>query len=257
MRSVRILCWNVNGVRAILKKNFLVWLKEQSPDILCLQETKAQPGQLTPELLYPPGYHVCWNSAERLGYSGVATFCKEKPLSVKTGLSVPRFDCEGRVLETEHGDFTLLNIYFPNGKMSPERLRFKMDFYEEALKYFKSLVKKGKRLVICGDYNTAHKAIDLRNPLQNEQTSGFLPEEREWMDRLVAAGFIDTFRVFDQNPDQYSWWDMRTGARQRNVGWRIDYHFVSESLRPHLKSAFIQPDVIGSDHCPVGLELMF
>lgn len=257
MRKVKILSWNVNGIRAVLKKNFLAWLKKESPDILCVQETKAQPGQLAPELLYPEGYHVCWNSAERLGYSGVATFSKEKPVLVKKGFAVKRFDCEGRVIETDHGDFTLLNIYFPNGKMGPERLRFKLDFYREALAYFHKLRKAGKRLVICGDYNTAHKPIDLKHPQANEKISGFLPEERRWMDELVTAGFIDTFRVFNSSSDQYSWWDMRSGARERNVGWRIDYHFISTDLRDHLEEAFILPEVLGSDHCPVGVVLKF
>jgi exodeoxyribonuclease III len=256
-RTVRILSWNVNGIRAVLKKNFLAWLKEASPDILCLQETKAQPSQLAPELLHPEGYTAYWNSAERPGYSGVATFCREKPLSVKRGFEVRRFDCEGRVLETDHGDFTLLNIYFPNGKMGSERLAFKLDFYEEALRYFRELRAKGRRLVVCGDYNTAHKPIDLKHPQANEKISGFLPEERAWMDRLVGEGFVDTFRVFDPSPDKYTWWDMRSFARARNVGWRIDYHFISADLRAHLEEACILPEVLGSDHCPVGVTLKF
>ncbi len=258
MKRVRILSWNVNGVRAVLKKNFLTWLTKQSPDILCLQETKAQPSQLPPELLHPPGYEAVWNSADRLGYSGVATFTRTKPVTVARGLDAPRFDREGRVLLTRFAEFTLLNIYFPNGKMNAERLRYKMDFYEECLRYFVRLKKKGERLVICGDYNTAHKPIDLKHPKENEGTSGFLPMEREWMDRLVEAGFVDAFRVFHPDePDQYSWWDLRTGARARNVGWRIDYHFVSEDLRPNLDDAPILPEVMGSDHCPVGVTLKF
>ena len=252
-----ILSWNVNGVRAILKKNFLGWLKKESPDVLCLQETKAFPSQLPPELLYPPGYQAFWNSASRAGYSGVATFTKQKPVSVKNGFGIAKFDEEGRVLETEFEHFTLFNVYFPNGKMSPERLRYKMDFYEALLAYFLKLKKKGKKIVVCGDYNTAHKAIDLARPKENEKISGFLPIEREWMDRLAASGFIDTFRVFNQDPGHYSWWDIRTGSRERNVGWRIDYHFISENLKPHLKDAFILPEVLGSDHCPVGVTLKF
>ena len=252
---IRILSWNVNGVRAILKKNFLGWLKKENPDILCLQETKAFPTQLPPELLHPPGYNALWNSALRAGYSGVATLTKQKPVSVKKGFNIAKFDEEGRVLETEFQGFTLFNIYFPNGKMNPERLRYKMDFYEASLAYFLKLKKKGKKIVICGDYNTAHKAMDLARPKENEKISGFLPIERQWMDRLAANGFIDTFRVFNQDPGHYSWWDIRTGARERNVGWRIDYHFISENLKPHLKDAFILPEVMGSDHCPVGIEL--
>lgn len=256
-RTVRLLSWNVNGIRAVYKKNFMPWLAKAAPDVLCLQEIKAKTDQLPQELLTPAGYHAFWNPAARPGYSGVATFSKEEPVAVKKGFGIAKFDEEGRVLETEFKDFTLLNIYFPNGKMGPERLRFKMEFYEEALKYFKRLVKKGKKLVICGDVNTAHKPIDLKNPGSNEKISGFLPMEREWMDRWVEAGFIDAFRVFNQKPDQYSWWDLRTFARARNVGWRIDYHFVSSNLRANLADAFILPDVLGSDHCPVGLILRF
>ena len=254
---IRVLSWNVNGVRAILKKDFLGWLKKESPDVLCLQETKAFPSQLPPELLYPPGYQAFWNSASRAGYSGVATFAKQKPVLLKKGFGIAKFDEEGRVLETEFGHFTLFNVYFPNGKMSPERLRSKMDFYEALLAYFLKLKKKGKKIVVCGDYNTAHKAMDLARPKENEKISGFLPIEREWMDRLAASGFIDTFRVFNQDPGHYSWWDIRTGARERNVGWRIDYHFISENLKAHLKDAFILPEVMGSDHCPVGITLKF
>ncbi len=244
-------------MRAVLKKDFLPWFKKESPDVLCLQEIKAFQSQVPPEFVHFPGYTACFNSAKRPGYSGVATLAKVKPLSVKTGFGVPRFDDEGRVLETEFNHFILCNIYFPNGKSGDERLKYKMDFYDEALKYFQKLTKKGRKLVICGDYNTAHKPIDLARPKQNEKISGFLPEERAWMDRLVKAGFIDTFRVLKPEAVEYSWWDMRTGARERNIGWRIDYHFISENLRPHLKEAYIMPEVTGSDHCPVGVELEF
>ncbi len=255
MKKIRILSWNVNGLRAVLKKNFLTWFQKESPDILCLQETKALPAQLPPDVAHFPGYDFQLNAAERPGYSGTATFSKEKPLSVKRGFGVGRFDSEGRVLETEYPEFTLLNIYFPNGKSGDERLKYKMDFYEEALRYFLKLRKKGKKLVICGDVNTAHKPIDLARPKPNEKISGFLPVEREWMDKFVAKGFVDTFRVFNQQPDQYTWWDVISKARERNVGWRIDYHFISEDLKPCLDDAFIMPEVMGSDHCPVGITL--
>ncbi len=256
-KTVKILCWNVNGIRAVIKKGFLDWLRKESPDMLCLQEIKAMPEQIPAEALNVPGYEVLIHSAKRPGYSGVLIYTKEKPLSVKRGFDIPKFDDEGRVLEAEFKDFTLFNIYFPNGKRDDVRLQYKMDFYDECLKYFKKLVKSGKKLVICGDYNTAHKAIDLARPKENEKTSGFLPIEREWMDRLEASGFIDTFRVFNQEPANYTWWDTFTRARERNVGWRIDYHFISESLKPNLKEASILPDVMGSDHCPVGLLLKF
>lgn len=252
-----ILSWNVNGLRAVSKKGFLQWFAQASPDVLCLQEIKAQTDQLDESLLHPDGYEGYFNSAERKGYSGVATYCAKKPVDFKNGFGIAKFDSEGRVLMTDHGDFLLFNIYFPNGKMRQERLDYKMEFYEEVLKYFESLRKKGKKLVICGDYNTAHKEIDLARPKENEKISGFLPMERAWMDTLVARGFVDTFRQFNKEPEQYTWWDMQTFARQRNVGWRIDYHFISEDLLPHLKNAWIMPDVLGSDHCPVGIELVF
>ncbi|MBL7996295.1 exodeoxyribonuclease III [bacterium] len=252
-----ILSWNVNGLRAVSKKGFLQWFAQASPDVLCLQEIKAQTDQLDESLLHPNGYEGYFNSAEKKGYSGVATYSAKKPLDVKNGFGIAKFDSEGRVLMTDHGDFLLFNIYFPNGKMRQERLDYKMEFYEEVLKYFESLRKKGRKLVICGDYNTAHKEIDLARPKENEKISGFLPMERAWMDKLVARGFVDTFRQFNQEPEHYTWWDMQTYARQRNVGWRIDYHFISEDLLPHLKNAWIMPDVLGSDHCPVGIELVF
>ncbi len=255
--TVKILCWNVNGLRSVLKKGFLDWVKKESPDILCLQEIKVQVAQLPPELRYAAGYEAFWNPAERPGYSGVAVYTKQKPVSVKTSFGVGRFDDEGRHLEIEYKDFTLFNIYFPNGKRDDGRLKYKLDYYEELLKYLLKLKKKGKNLVICGDYNTAHKEIDLARPRENQKISGFLPEERAWMDRLEGAGFIDTFRVFNQDPGQYTWWDVISRARERNVGWRIDYHFISEGLKPHLKDAFILPEVMGSDHCPVGIQLKF
>jgi exodeoxyribonuclease-3 len=252
-----ILSWNVNGLRAIAKKGFIDWLGETGPDVLCLQEIKAQSDQLDESLLSPFDYFGYFNSAERKGYSGVATYAKNKPLRVQNGFGIAKFDSEGRVLMTDHGDFILFNIYFPNGKMNSERLNFKMEFYEEILKYFDVLKEKGKKLVICGDYNTAHKEIDLARPKENEKTSGFLPIERAWMDKLVSHGYVDTFRVFNQKPEQYSWWDMQTFARNRNVGWRIDYHFISDNLLSNLKNAWIMPEVMGSDHCPVGIELSF
>ena len=256
-KNVRILSWNVNGLRSHATKNFLPWLKEESPEILCVQEVKATPLQMPPDFRYFPGYHIDWNPAERPGYSGVATYSKEKPLSVKTGLGIKEFDVEGRVLQSEYPEFTLFNIYFPNGQSSDERLKFKLDFYDAALDTFLKLRKQKKRIVVCGDVNTAHQAIDLARPRENEKTSGFLPQERAWVDKFVKAGFIDTFRMFNSEPGQYSWWDVRTGARQRNIGWRIDYHFISSDLRENLQEAFIMPEITGSDHCPVGIILKF
>ena len=203
----------------------------------------------------PYGYHTYWNYPERKGYGGVATFTKTEPVAVKYGFEGADFDLEGRVIITEYADFLLMNVYFPNGKMGQERLKYKMDFYEASLRFADSLKEKGSKLVICGDFNTAHKAIDLARPRENEKVSGFLPEERDWMDKLVAHGYVDTFRYFNKEPNQYTWWDMKTRARERNVGWRIDYFFLAENLLPALSSAFIMPEVMGSDHCPVGITL--
>lgn len=252
---MKILSWNVNGIRAAQKKGFLEWLQKETPDILCVQETKAQPDQLDFEILNPPGYHVYWNSAERKGYSGVATFTKERPLKVEKGFGAAAFDSEGRVLLTEYSDFTLLNIYFPNGASGPERLKFKLDFYEATLVFSEKLRKSGKPLIVSGDYNTAHKPIDLARPEENKKTSGFLPEEREWLDRWIESGQIDVFREFNNDPQQYTWWDMKTFARERNVGWRIDYHFVTKNFMSAVAGATIHPDIMGSDHCPVGIQL--
>lgn len=255
-RMMRLISWNVNGVRAAAKKGLLDWLRKEAPDALCLQETKAMPGQLGPELLEVPDYRVEWSWAERKGYSGVATYSRRPYREMVRGLGVPRYDREGRVLLTRYPEFTLFNVYFPNGKASPERLEYKMDFYDAFLKTLKAALKRGeRRLVVCGDVNTAHREIDLARPRENRGISGFLPEECAWIDRLLDAGFIDTFREFEKGPGHYTWWDMLTRARERNVGWRIDYFFASEDLRPALKRAFILPEVPGSDHCPVGIEL--
>ncbi len=253
---MKILSWNVNGIRAVQKKGFLEWLAREKPDILGVQETKAHPDQLDAFLMHPEGYetHWAWSTVKK-GYSGVAIFTKGKPLSVKRGFGIKRFDDEGRVLIAEYPEFTFLNIYFPNGKMNEERLRYKMDFYAETLKVAKALKAQRKKVIISGDYNTAHKEIDLARPKENENTSGFLPVERAWLDKWVADGQVDIFREFHKEPGHYSWWDMKSGARDRNVGWRIDYHFVTENLVSSVKSATILRDVIGSDHCPVALEL--
>jgi exodeoxyribonuclease-3 len=253
---MKILSWNVNGIRAIERKGFLEWISVEAPDILCLQETKASATQLSPSLLQPAGYYTFWSSPEKKGYSGVATFTKEKPANVRYDLGINRFDTEGRMLLTEYADFSLFNIYFPNGKKNATRLQYKLDFYNLFLDYIEKIKKDNSRLIICGDFNTAHKEIDLAHPKQNEKTSGFLPIERGWMDKLVAHGYIDTFRHFCPEPEQYTWWDMRTGARQRNIGWRLDYFFVTESLISSVTRAFIMPQVVGSDHCPVGIELV-
>jgi len=253
--TLSVLTWNVNGIRAQQKKGFLEWLARESPDILCVQETKAHPEQLDAALLTPPGYFVYWTKPVRKGYSGVATFTKEKPLLVKTGFGIERFDAEGRVVMTEFPDFVLLNIYFPNGQSGEERLKYKLDFYEETMKFVCDLKNKGKQVIVSGDYNTAHREIDLARPKENEDTSGFLPIERAWIDRWIADGQVDIFRKFNAEPEQYTWWDMKSAARERNVGWRIDYHFVTKELVSKVTAASIMPEVMGSDHCPVRLEI--
>lgn len=252
---MRILSWNVNGIRSVQRKGFCDWLAKESPDILCVQESKAHPDQLGMELLSPRGYKTYWSAAEKKGYSGVGIFTKQEPLNVAHGFGVERFDREGRILIAKYADFTLLNIYFPNGKQNEERLRYKLDFYDETLRFTDHLKKKGKKYIVCGDYNTAHAPIDLSRPKENENVSGFLPVERAWLDKFIAQGNVDIFRKFHQGPGHYTWWDFKTGARERNVGWRIDYHFVSENLVAFVKSASIHHHVMGSDHCPVELEL--
>jgi exodeoxyribonuclease-3 len=256
-RNYRLLSWNVNGIRAIYKKGFLDWFKKENPDILCLQETKAHPEQLTDELKDVNGYGSYFSSAEKKGYSGVVTYTKEKPINFKQGIGIKKFDSEGRFIVTEFKDFILYNIYFPNGKASKERLQYKMDFYEAFIKHCKKLLKQDKKIVVCGDVNTAHEEIDLARPKENFKTSGFLPEERKWIDKFIAAGFIDTFRMFNKDPENYTWWDMITRARERNVGWRIDYFYASENLKANIKSASIHSTIMGSDHCPIELELKF
>ena len=250
-----LLSWNVNGLRAVFKKGFAPWVARARPDILCLQETKARPEQVVKELENIPGYDIHFASAQKPGYSGVALFSKEKPLSVKQTFGVARFDDEGRVLQADFGKFILFNIYFPNGKASPERLKYKMDFYQAFLIEMKKLLKKDKKIIICGDVNTAHKEIDLARPRENSRVSGFLPQEREWIDRFLKLGFIDTLRRFDPSPGRYTWWDVISRARDRNVGWRIDYFYASENLKKNIKKAYILPEVMGSDHCPATLDL--
>ncbi len=254
-RSVRLISWNVNGIRACIRKGFLGWLARDRADVVCLQEIKARPDQVPEALRDHPDYHIDWHPARRPGYSGVATLSREKPRAVRTTFGDSRFDDEGRVLVTGHPGFTLYNVYFPNGKQSGERLRYKLDFYDALLEHLDSRRAKGTRLVVCGDYNTAHREIDLAHPRANAKVSGFLPEERAWIDRLVAHGFVDTFRMSHPEPEQYTWWSPLTRARERNVGWRIDYFFVSDNLQDRVEGAFILPEVMGSDHCPVGIRL--
>lgn len=255
---MRILSWNVNGIRAGIRKGFLEWLEEDDPDILCIQETKAHPEQLGWEVTNHAKYKTYWHSAtSKKGYSGVATFCKEEPIKVEYGFGIEKFDVEGRVVMTEFKKFVLFNVYFPNGKASSERLNYKLEFYDAFLKKVEKLKSKGKKVIFLGDVNTAHKEIDLTHPKSNEKTSGFLPIERKWIDRVIDGGYLDSLRIFHEEPELYTWWDLKTRARDRNVGWRIDYIFVQEELKKHLKDAFIMPEVMGSDHCPTGINILF
>lgn len=252
---MRIYSWNVNGLRAILKKDFIKFIEEEDPDVLCIQETKLQESQLTDEIAKIEGYNSYFSFAEKKGYSGVAVFSKEKPISVLHGFGEDKFDNEGRILILEYRDFILMNIYFPNGQMNIDRLNYKMEFYDYFLNYANNQVMDGKKLLICGDYNTAHTEQDIKNAKANEKNSGFLKIEREWIDKYIQNGYTDTYRFLNPDKVKYSWWSYRFNARERNTGWRIDYHFVSNNLLDKVKDAEILNDVMGSDHCPIMVEL--
>lgn len=252
---MRITTWNVNGLRALLRKDGWDWVNEYQPDILCLQEIKAKPEQLSEDQhAYFEGYHVVWNPAERPGYSGVMTLMK-KEWGIKLGLGVEDFDVEGRVIQTELDDFHFFNIYFPNGGRDLKRVPYKLDFYARLLEICDELHAKGKKVVITGDFNTAHQEIDLANPKSNQKNTGFLPEERERVSKFLEHGFVDAFRKLYPEKVQYTWWTFISNARARNVGWRLDYYLVSEGLMANVKDVVIHDDVMGSDHCPVTLVL--
>jgi exodeoxyribonuclease III len=255
MQEIRLVSWNVNGIRAAQKKGFLEWLQAAGPDIVCLQETKARPEQLDSVLRQPEGYHSYWNYPERKGYAGVATLSRIEPTTVAYEFPAGELDTEGRVIATEYPDFTLFGVYFPNGGAGLKRLDYKLEFYDRFLDHVDTLKAQGKGVIIAGDVNTAHHEIDLARPKDNSQNTGFLRVERDWLDKLAAHGYVDSFRHFSDAPEQYSYWDMKTRARERNVGWRIDYFWVSENLLPRLTGAWISPDIYGSDHCPIGLSL--
>jgi len=248
--------WNVNGIRAAQKKGFLDWLQNTQPDILGLQETKAHPDQLDDALKAPPGYHVYWASAERKGYSGVALYSRLEPKSVQIGLGVDEYDVEGRTIIADYDDFVLITAYFPNGSRDHSRVPFKMAYKDAFLEVCNQYRSSGRPLIFCGDVNTAHQEIDLARPKQNQKTTGFLPFERAWIDKIVEEGYTDTFR--QQHPDRvdaYSWWAYWGKARDRNVGWRIDYFFTTPDLVDRISNAEIHSDVFGSDHCPISLTL--
>jgi len=254
-KLMKLISWNVNGIRAIDRKGFFSWFTQESPDILCLQEIKALPEQVPPHLRNTPKYHIFWNPADKKGYSGVVTYSNKKPLEVKRGFGIEKFDNEGRIVITTFDKFTLFNIYFPNGKKNQDRLQYKLDFYDTFLAFADNLKAEGNNIIVCGDLNTAHTEIDLTRPKENEKVSGFLPIERAWIDTFIDHGYVDTFRYFHKDPEQYTWWDLKTKARERNVGWRIDYFFVNKEFLPFVKKAFILQDVMGSDHCPIGINI--
>lgn len=249
---MKIISWNVNGLRSVLRKKFLDYLDEEKPDILCLQETKATPDDV--EQLWPASYTTYWNTAQKKGYSGTAIFTQVKPLKVTLGLNVEEHDKEGRVIVADYPDFFLVNVYVPNSKRELTRLPYRQQWDRDFLKHLKKLERR-KPVIFCGDLNVAHTEIDLTNPKANVKNHGFTPEERAGFTAFVKAGFLDTFREFEKAGGHYTWWSPMGGARKRNVGWRIDYFLISAALRPRLKRAFIRPDVMDSDHCPVGIEI--
>lgn len=254
---MNIISWNVNGLRANVKKGGFDWFLNTSPDIYCIQETKAHPDQLPPEILNPQGYFSYFDhSKTRKGYSGVAVYTKVKPNNVEYGLGIEKLDQEGRFLGLFFKDFALFNIYFPNGGGGPERLKYKLQYYNAFLKYLEKVRKTQPNIIFCGDINTAHTEIDLARPKENEENTGFLPIERKWLDKVIEKGYVDTFRFFYPNTkEKYSYWDMKTFARDRNVGWRIDYFFISKKFLGKISKSEILENTLGSDHCPITLEL--
>ena len=252
---MNITTWNINGIRAALLKGIDKWIKDYSPEVMCFQEIKAKPEQFDPSIFESMGYQCVWNSAERAGYSGVGVLFKKQPTNIKYGLGDPKFDTEGRVIWLSYPDFELFNIYFPNGGRSLERVPFKLEFYEQLLKICDSLHTENKNIIITGDFNTAHNEIDLKNPKANQKNTGFLPEERIWIDYYLKHGFIDIYRHLYPDRIQYTWWTYRMNARQKGVGWRLDYFLISQKLLEKVRDVIIHEDIKGADHCPVSLQL--
>jgi exodeoxyribonuclease-3 len=246
----KIVTYNVNGIRAAISKGLLDWIVQTSPDIVCFQETKAQPDQIPVMEFEALGYNNYWFSAKKKGYSGVGIITKTEPDKVVFGMGIPLYDDEGRFLRADYGDVSVVSVYHPSGSSGEERQEFKMTWLEDFTAYVDQLKKERPKLILSGDYNICHKPIDIHDPIRNATSSGFLPEEREWMDRFLATGFIDSFRIFNEQPKQYTWWSYRANARAKNLGWRIDYHMTSENMRDRLVHSEILPDALHSDHCP-------
>lgn len=253
----RIITYNVNGIRAAMGKGLIDWMKTTDPDILCVQEIKASPEQVGVFEFEEMGYHHFWYPAQKKGYSGVAIFSKQKPDNVVYGCGIKEYDDEGRFIRADYGDISVISVYHPSGSSGDDRQVFKMKWLVDFANYIEELRKERPKLIISGDYNICHKAIDIHNPKSNANTSGFLPEEREWFDKFVDLGYIDTLRFFNQEPHQYSWWSYRAGSRGKNLGWRIDYNMVTQNLEKNLKRSVILNQAMHSDHCPVMLEVDF
>ncbi len=251
---MKVISYNVNGIRAAVKKGLMEWLQAANPDVLCLQETKAQPEQIDHELIKETGYHGYYHSAQKKGYSGVAILTKTQPDHVEIGCGIEYIDLEGRIIRADYGNLSIMSVYIPSGT-NMLRQGLKMQFLADFQQYISELLKERPNLIVCGDYNICHKAIDIHNPIQNANSSGFLPEEREWVSGFIDSGFIDSFRYFNQEPHNYSWWSYRANARNNNKGWRIDYNMASAPLESRLKRAAILPEAKHSDHCPILLEL--
>jgi len=252
---MKIITYNLNGIRAAMSKGLIDWIRQVSPDVLCVQEIKANPDQVGVFEFEELGYHHYWYPAQKKGYSGVAIFTKQKPKHIEYGCGIKEYDDEGRILRIDFEEFSVMSVYHPSGSSGDLRQAFKMEWLEAFLNYINQLKATYPNLVICGDFNICHKAIDIHNPKSNANTSGFLPEEREWMEQFINSGFVDSFRYFNQEPHQYSWWSYRAGSRAKNLGWRIDYNFVTDNLKNRISRSVILPSAIHSDHCPVLLEM--
>ena len=253
--KLRVFSYNLNGLRSAISKGFLEWIKSESPDILCMQEIKIHEAELDKLAFEFLGYRQFWNFAEKKGYSGVGILSKFQPDFISRGLGIKKFDDEGRILRIDLGDVTIVNSYIPSGTMGETRQLFKMEYLEAFMNYITDLKLTRQNIIICGDCNIAHKPIDINNPGKHKKSSGFLPEEREWLDRLISSGFSDTFRIYNSEPNQYSWWSYRSNARPKNLGWRLDYHMVTESLVPRISAGGIMQAVKHSDHCPVFVDI--